>query len=163
MDVVQPCESAQSGMGKRSEGDATRIREFFKRYEEGANSFDPALITAQFTDQFMGAGPEGVACGKNGEELRSAIAQRHALFRSIGFKHASILDVVDSTLDDHYVLARVQWWMEFEKVSGVEIAFSFATTYLLYDDGRDPRIAFWISHDHEQAAMRMAGLLPGTG
>ncbi len=31
-----------------------RIRAFFLRYQEGANSFDPDLVTSQFTPVFMG-------------------------------------------------------------------------------------------------------------
>ena len=35
----------------------TDIDAFFARYEQGANSFDPDLVAAQFTDPFMGGDP----------------------------------------------------------------------------------------------------------
>jgi hypothetical protein len=54
-----------------------KIEEFFARYEEaansfGANSFDPDLVCSQHTTEFMGGGPDGVACGRNDQTLRGA-------------------------------------------------------------------------------------------
>ena len=80
----------------------TRIEEFFARYEEGANSFDPDLVCSQYTPEFMAAGPDGVACGRNDQELRNAIVQRHTFFQQIGYRRAKILCVDATPLDDAY-------------------------------------------------------------
>ncbi len=51
----------------------TKIERFFTRYEEGANSFDPDIVTSRFSDCFMGGDPNGVACVQNDEAFRKVI------------------------------------------------------------------------------------------
>jgi hypothetical protein len=140
----------------------TKIEQFFARYEEGANSFDPDLVCSQYTAEFMAGGPTGVLCGRNDEALRAAMAQRHAFFRQIGFQRAEILSVEETPLDERYTMARVHWHMTFEKQPGHSIDFKFFLTYFLFDPGSGPRVAFWISHDDEQKTLREAGLIPAT-
>jgi hypothetical protein len=138
----------------------TKIEHFFARYEEGANSFDPDLVCSQYTAEFMGAGPNGVMCGRNDEGLRKATVQRHTFFQQIGFKRAKILSVEETPLDDRYTMAKVHWHMTVEKQIGHELDFKFFLTYFLFDAGFGPRVAFWISHDDEQKIMQDAGLIP---
>lgn len=138
----------------------TKIEEFFARYEEGANSFDPDLVCSLYTSEFLAAGPGGVACGRNDQALRNAFAQRHELFQQIGFKRAKILHVDAMPLDDRYTMAKVHWHMTFEKQLGHPLDLKFFITYFLYDPGTEPKVAFWISHDDERRVMREAGLIP---
>ena len=51
----------------------TKIERFFARYEEGANSFDPDIVTSHFLNSFMGGDPNGVVCVQNDEAFRKAI------------------------------------------------------------------------------------------
>ena len=138
----------------------TKIEKFFARYEEGANSFDPDFVCPQYTEEFMGGGPNGVRCGRNDEDLRKAILQRQAFFRGIGFKRAKILRIEETPLDDRYTMAKVHWHMSFEAQPARQLEFRFALTYFLFDGGLGPKVAFWISHDDEQKVMRDAGLIP---
>ena len=137
-----------------------KIEEFFTRYEEGANSFDPDLLSSLYTTEFMAGDPNGVSCGRNDQALRDAFIQRKEFFREIGFKHARILDVEAAPLDDRYTMAKVHWHMVFEKQASHPLDFRFFITYFLYDPGTGPKAAFWISHDDEQRVMREAGLIP---
>jgi hypothetical protein len=138
----------------------TRIGQFFARYEEGANSFDPDLVCSQYTAEFMSGGPKGVMCGRNDEGFRKAVVQRHAFFQQIGFKRARILDLQETPLDDRYTMAKVHWEMTFEKQPGKPLVFRFYITYFLFDPGSGPKVTSWISHDDEQEVMRNAGLIP---
>ena len=138
----------------------TAIREFFARYEKGANSFDPDLVCSQYTDEFMEGGPNGVACGKNDEDLRNAIEKRRAFFQEIGFRSAKVLDLEETPLDGRYTMVKVHWNMVFEKEEGHPLDFKFYISYFLFDSGSGPKVAFWISHDDEQKVMREAGLIP---
>lgn len=137
-----------------------KLEEYFSRYEEGANSFDPDLVCSLYTTEFMAGGPGGVSCGRNDQSLRDAFIQRKELFEKIGFKRAKILDVDATPLDDKYTMAKVHWRMTFEKQSGHPLDFEFFITYFLYDAGAGPKAAFWISHEDEQRVMREAGLIP---
>jgi hypothetical protein len=69
----------------------TKIAQFFARYEEGANSFDPEVVSAAFTASFLGGDPHGVVCVHNDAAFRRAIPERHAFFQAIGFRSAKIL------------------------------------------------------------------------
>ena len=141
----------------------SEIEEFFARYEKGANSFDPDLVCSLYTAEFMAAGPNGVSCGRNDENLLAAVAQRHDLFQKIGFRQIKVLHVHATPLDDRYTMAKVQWHMAFVKTAGHLLDFTFYITYFLFDPGTGPKVVFWISHDDEQQVMREAGLIPGVG
>ena len=138
----------------------TTIEQFFVRYEEGANSFDPDLVTSQFMASFAGGDPNGVVCIQNDEAFRKAIPERQALFQQIGFKSAKILSVAETPLDERYTMAKVHWHMVFEKEPGHPLDFKFFFTYFVFDPGTGPKIAFYISHDDEQKVMQEAGLIP---
>lgn len=141
----------------------TKVEEFFKGYEEGANTFDPDLVTKQFTDAFLGGDPKGVACLQNDEAFRKAIPERGSFFQQIGFKSAKVLDIAETVLDDRYTMAKVHWHMVFEKEPGNPLDFKFFITYILFDPGSGPKVAFYISHDDEQKVMQDAGLIPAKG
>jgi hypothetical protein len=136
-----------------------KIQDFFARYEEGANSFDPDLMISLYTAEFMAGDPNGVSCGRNDQSLRDAFIRCKELFRQLGFKRAKILHVGATPLDEKYTMAKVHWQMTFEKQIGYPLDFKFFITYFLYDQGSGPKAAFWISHDDEQRVMRKAGLI----
>jgi hypothetical protein len=137
-----------------------KIEKFFKRYEEGANTFDPELVTAFFTPVFMGASPNDVACGENDAGFHDAIVARKGLFEQIGFKFARVLSLEATPLDDRYTMAKVRWHMLFERESGKPMDFRFYITYFLFDDGAGPKVCFYISHEDERQVMQEAGLIP---
>jgi len=137
-----------------------KVRDFFTRYEEGANTFDPALMASLYTAEFMAGDPNGVSCGRNDQALREAFETRKAMFQRIGFKSAKVLNVDATPLDEKYTMAKVLWHMRFEKEPGRPLDFRFFITYFLFDDGSGPKAAFWISHEDEQKVMREAGLIP---
>lgn len=64
----------------------TDIDAFLARYERGANSFEPELVAAQFTDRFMGGDPNGVMCARKDDALRRSIPQRQAFGQQIGYR-----------------------------------------------------------------------------
>lgn len=138
----------------------SKIGEFFARYEEGTNTFDPVQVSSQFTPTFMSGDPNGVMCIRNDEEFLKAIPERAAFFKELGFRSAEILDISESALDDRYTLAKVHWHMVFEKDLGNPKDFRFFITYILVDLGDGPKVACYISHDDESKVMREAGLIP---
>ena len=137
----------------------TAVEQFFQRYEAGANNFDPDLVSAQYTDSFMGADPNGVVCIANDDKFRAAIPQRKEFFKQIGFRSAKVLDVAETSLDDRYTMAKVYWQMIFENDQGGPQEFKFYITYFLFDPGSGLKVVFYISHDDEQKVMRDAGLI----
>ncbi|NUO78165.1 MAG: hypothetical protein HOQ32_19420 [Lysobacter sp.] len=137
-----------------------KVEEFFARYEQGANNFDPDLVVSQFGDHFMGADPNGAACLSNDAEFRAAIPQRQAFFREIGFRSARVLDIESTALDERYTLAKVHWRMLFEHPQGTPRAFEFYISYVLFDPGSGPKVVFYVSHEDERKTMREGGLIP---
>jgi hypothetical protein len=140
-----------------------KVRRFFARYEEGANSFDPELMSSLYLAEFMAGDPNGVSCGKNDDNLKASFSQRKAFFEQIGFRRAKVLNMDATPLDGRYTTAKIHWQMTFEKDPGNPLDFRFFITYFLFDPGSGPKAAFWISHEDEQAVMRDAGLIPATG
>lgn len=138
----------------------TKLEQFFARYEEGANTFDPDLVTSQYTLCFAGGDPNQVVCLQNDDAFRKAIVERAEVFRQIGFRSAKVLGVAETPLDEHYTMAKVHWHMVFEKEAGKPLDFKFYITYFVFDSGEGPKVAFDISHEDEQKVMRDAGLRP---
>ncbi len=138
----------------------TKIEQFFVHYEQGANSFDPDIVTSKLSDCFMGGDPNGVVCIQNDDAFRKAIPQRKAFFQQIGFRSAKILELIETPLDGRYSMAKVHWHMIFEKDLGRPLDFKFFITYFLFDQGAGPKVVFYISHDDERKTMRDAGLIP---
>ncbi|MFT7722921.1 MAG: nuclear transport factor 2 family protein [Roseateles sp.] len=114
------------------------IEDFFARYEEGANTFDPDLMTSLYTAEFMAGEPGGVSCGRNDAALREAFIQRKAFFQRIGFRRARILQLQATPLDDRYTMVKVHWHLTFEKPPGRPLDFKFFITYFLHDPGTGP-------------------------
>jgi hypothetical protein len=137
----------------------TPIEKFFRRYEEGANTFEPAIVISAYPDAFMAADPNGAACIQNDAAFRKAIPGREALFRKIGFKSAEVLKVTETPMDERYTTALVQWRMVFEKEQGKPLEFVFFITYILLAGKDGLKIVFYLSHDDEQKLMRDAGLI----
>ncbi|QWP76265.1 hypothetical protein J5226_22180 [Lysobacter sp. K5869] len=140
-----------------------KIEEFFARYERGANTFDPDQVAAQFTAQFMGADPNGVACIGNDATFREAIDERRAFFGEIGFRSARVLGIEPTALDERYTLAKVRWRMAFDPPRPTPDApprvFEFDISYVLFDPGDGPKVAFYVSHEDERRTMREGGLI----
>lgn len=136
----------------------TIVKKFFEKYEEAANTFDAELLTSLYADTFMSGGPAGTATGSGDEYLRKATPKRKALFQSIGFQKASLLDVAPTWLDDHYVLAKTKWRMDFKKNGAIVEAF-FDESYFLYADKGSAKAVFFISHEDETEVMRRLGLI----
>lgn len=119
----------------------TKIERFFARYEQGANSFDPDIVTSEFSDYFMGGDPNGVVCIQNNEEFRKAIPQRHAFFQQIGFRSAKILGLTETPLDERYTMAKVHWHMIFEKQPAHQYDFNSSSRISCSTPGLVPRLS----------------------
>ena len=116
-----------------------KVQDFFTRYEEGANTFDPELMGSLYMAEFMAGDPNGVSCGKNDESLKASFVKRKIFFGQIGFRQAKVLSVDATPLDQQYTMAKVHWQMTFEKESGHPLHFKFFITYFLFDSGAGPR------------------------
>jgi hypothetical protein len=138
------------------------IRQFFQKYEEGANTFDPDLVTSQFAEVFIGGGPNGVFDGQNDERFREAIPQRKAFMEQIGFKRARIESLDETVLDGHYSMVAVQWRMTFQQEPDRVQDAEFEILYFLFIRNEQPKVVMYISHDDEEETMREMGLLPGS-
>ena len=68
-----------------------KIRDFFNRYESRINraleetlDSDATETAEAFSDFFIAANPNGVACGKNDEKFQLKILHGYEFYRSIG-------------------------------------------------------------------------------
>jgi hypothetical protein len=135
------------------------VKDFFNVYEECANTFDADLLVSLYADEFMGGGPDGATIGKNDATWYKAISQRKELFQSVGFQKASLLDVTQTWLDDHYVWAETKWHMDFKKKDGSAVQVAFGESYFLHVDETSAKAVFFIAHEDEAQTMRKLGLM----
>ena len=83
-----------------------KIRDFFNRYESRVNraldetpDFDAKETSEAFSDFFIAANPNGVACGKNDEKFQLQILHGYEFYRSIGTKSMKISHLTTTSLD----------------------------------------------------------------
>ena len=141
------------------------LAEFFREYEARmgralAGDLDVEATAAAFADCFIQADPNGIACGKNDEQLRAVIPQGIAFYRSIGTTSMAIRSVALSPLDEYHYTAKVEWRARYEKRDGTEETVDFAVVYLVRTIGGEPKIFGFITGD-EQQLYREKGLIPG--
>ncbi len=144
-----------------------RIQQFFEAYEACVNNalgdspvIDTEAIANSFTDCFLGANPDGVACWKNDQQFREVIPKGYEFYRSIGTKAMRINSLVTTQLDEFHVIAKVNWKSFYTKPDQTELTISFDVIYILQTIGNQPRIFCFITGD-EQKAYKDHGLIPG--
>ena len=63
-------------------------------------------------------------------------------------------------LDERFTMAKIHWHLTFEKQAGNPLDSRFFVTYVLFNSGSGPKVAFWVSHEDERKVMQEAGLIP---
>jgi len=144
-----------------------QIRQFFSDYAARFNRAlqDPPVEDVEasagaFADCFIGAGPGGVSCGKNDEQLRTWIPQCNAFYRSIGTRSMQISRLEITPLDELHAMAKVFWVSHYTKPTGEDVQIHFDVIYLLQIRERNPKIFGYITGE-EQKVLKEYGLLPG--
>jgi len=143
---------------------ATELRTFFDEYAALFNdalggSPDLEAIAAQYTDAFMGAGPDGVMPGQNDAAFVEMLGQVYERYVALGTKHMAVRDVAVTPIDAQHAMARVDYRASYVRPSDNEpIEIDFDVTYILQKQDRWRVFAF-IAGD-EQAAYREYGLMP---
>ncbi|MCC7477107.1 nuclear transport factor 2 family protein [bacterium] len=140
--------------------DDRQIEDFFAAYSSRINAAldDPGQLelkasSAAFAACFVAAGPAGVRCGSNNDELRRALPQGIEYYRSIGTRGMHALAVDHRPLDALHSIARVHWRADYVRRSdNVALSIEFEVHYLLQELQKgEPKIFAWISGDEEQA------------
>jgi hypothetical protein len=143
------------------------LEQFFAEYEArfnralGENAEDEIEATAAaFSDSFIGANPNGVYCSQNNEQLRAALAQGNAFYRSIGTKSMRIAGLEIVPLDGFHALAKVHWDSRYVKKDGQNLQIEFDVIYMIQVSGGTPKIFGYITGD-ESKVLKEHGLVPG--
>ena len=141
-----------------------QVSSFFDKYEadfnHGISGADINLAEAQkgFTDCFIGANPNGVACGKNENQFREAISQGYQFYKNIGITAMNIVSKEVTPLDDFHVMARIRWKAEFVRKDSTKGGIEFDNIYFLQTIASDCKIFCYITGD-EQKVLRERGLI----
>ncbi|HWQ20308.1 MAG TPA: hypothetical protein VN455_11065 [Methanotrichaceae archaeon] len=139
------------------------LEDFFAEYAAMFNRSlgevpDIDAITGVFASCFIAADPNGVACGKNDDQLRAAIAQGYQFYKSIGTKSMKIVSLEETPLDDCHSMVKVYYQALYRKSDGREETIDFDVIYLLQTIGERPKIFAYISGD-ERKVLRERGII----
>jgi hypothetical protein len=135
------------------------VRKFFENYEQGSNASEPELIASQYSDSFMFAGPQGVQAVKKDDFLK-VLPKQAGFFKTVGWTSSKIQSLEETRLDDHYVLVKVSWAMEFEKERTQSMVAEISASYILYQQEELVRIVFQLDHQDLMKRVQDLGLLP---
>lgn len=90
----------------------------------------------------MAANPDGGIQVVKKDDFIAGISKRQAFFQSLGFQFVKMLALDETRLDDHYLMAKVQWQMRFEKNPGMPVDVVSSSTYILFSKDDSLRSSF---------------------
>jgi hypothetical protein len=139
------------------------VRKLFERYERLFNrglagDADMEEVASLYASDFIAASPAGVATGKNDAQLRQAMTQGYAHYRSIGTKAMRIRSVAISPIDAHHCVAHVAWTATYARRGRGDVAIDFDVHYLVQELEGEPKVFGWVSAD-EEALLRQHGII----
>jgi hypothetical protein len=141
-----------------------QLTRFFHDYAAAFNrslgaSVDAQAIMAAYGDCFISAGPQGVECGRNGDEFRKVLHDMYAFYKRIGMQRMSVREIDATMIDERHMLARVHWSADYEKHDGTPVSIQFGVSYLMQRlPGKAAKILAFVAGD-EMAALRQHGLI----
>ena len=137
------------------------VREFFEEYARSRSAPDIDRIASQYPDTFMVAGPNGARVAEKAAVL-AAFPRGQEFLKAVGHKSTTVQSLAETRLDQHYVLARVQFLWRFEKSTAQPIDVEVDATFILYLTHGAPTIVFQHEREDFQEALRARGVLPAT-
>lgn len=147
-------------MDKRKE----RLAHFFEAYQ---NTFNKALqgdnqalgvTAALYSNNFIGASPQGVSCGKNDESLLEAMELGYSFYRQIGIASMEIRSKEIVLLDDFHAMVRVLWRSYLAPRDKGPDHIDFENIYFTQSLDGEPKVFAWITGD-EHGVLREHGLI----
>lgn len=138
------------------------IHALFRRHEDNFNrglhgEAAPEDAGALFTPEFIAAGPQGVATGRNDASLVEAMRAGYDHYRATGAQAMTLRNVAVTPIDDRHATAKVSWRARYRRKDGSQTDIDFEVTYFVRLTDEGPRIFGWVSGD-EEALLRERGL-----
>ena len=135
------------------------VQEFFARYARSRTTLEVETVGAQYAEAFMFAGPNGVRVADKAGVLAS-LPKGLAFLESLGHRSTTVVSLDETSLDPHYILARVQFRWRFEKNGQPPVDVEAHATFILHVGDGGPTIVFQQERDDFPDLLRAAGLLP---
>lgn len=135
-----------------------RVKAFFHEYESNIAEWDPAAIVAQYGESFVFAGPQGAQAVKR-DDFVKVLPKRQGFFKSVGLQSSRVVALEEASVDDHCVLVRAQWRLQFGSATASVSALDLLTTYLLQQQPDGLRIVFQLDHDDLTKRVQELGLV----
>ena len=137
------------------------VQEFFDLYAQSRTVRDIDLITSQYPDSIMFAGPSGASVTEK-VAILAAFPKGQEFLKAHGHRSTRVLSLDETRLDNHYVLVRAQFGWRFDKSLAQPIDVKIDSTFILYINAGKPKIVFQHEREDFQQALRASGVLPAT-
>ncbi len=118
------------------------LRTFFETLS-GATDGDASTGSGRFHEQFFSLDPASVRLVTR-EQLRAALPQRVAMFRSIGAVGTELVDLAEHRLDEQHVFAETVWNVLFARADAQPL--TLRSTYLLRRVGAGWEVLVYLNH-----------------
>lgn len=132
------------------------IQEFFAAFERTLSS-EHAVHSDFFWPTFMSASADGVRVATP-EQLALVASKRRGLLEKVGRRSVSLVNLHEQVLDDHYLLATVQWRWEFAPAEREPFHETLTATHVLFRSPDGWRIVFYRTGD-VMSALRERGVV----
>jgi hypothetical protein len=106
------------------------IAEFLSAFERTENPHQIAQLASCFADPFLAASPGG-AVVVSAADFALALPRRRKIFDELGCRSTRLASIVETKLDDRYVLVETKWLMVFARGEGQTRDILVGSTFIL--------------------------------
>jgi hypothetical protein len=132
-----------------------KVGEFFARYEKANAEFDVAEIASLYADVFLFGAAQGVQSIKK-DDFVKVLPRRKEFFKSAGLASSKVQRIETSELDSNYILTKVVWKMQIDRIGKAPADIETSATYLLWNSSNSLQIVFQV--DHQDLAKRIQAI-----
>ena len=138
-------------------GTRSVVQEFFKRYEQSRNTFDPELVGSLYPDAFMVAGPAGARVADKATVL-AGLPKGHAWLRTLGHTTTTLASFHETALDQFYSMVRARFVWRFEKTPA-PVDVDVEATFIVHLTDGAPKIVFQQESEDFRQALQARGVI----
>jgi hypothetical protein len=106
------------------------VAEFLSAFERTENPQQIAQLASRFADPFLAASPGG-AIVVSAADFALALPRRRKMFDELGCRSTRLASIVETKLDDRYILAETKWLMVFARGEGQTRDILVGSTFIL--------------------------------
>jgi hypothetical protein len=130
---------------------------FFQEFQHNSNLSETGVLTSQFAEVFLVAGPQGAQVVQ-ANPFALALPRRKKQFQEMGCRSTDLISLRETPLGNHYVMAETEWQMRFVRGEESPDVITVASTFIVYTGDEQPKIVFYLPQHDVMSLLKNRGV-----